>query len=396
MELNPKVLAPIAILVGGGVAAAGLIAARSNVETRPPKAPPPLVRTLTVAFEDIRLTVPAQGTVAARTESDLVPRVSGEVIDVSPAFADGGYFRKGDVLVRIDPRDYELALASAHVQVAQAELQLAQEEEEGRIAREEWDRIGEGEPTALVLRLPQLRQARASLEAARAGVERAELNLERTVIRAPFEGRVRATRVDVGQVVGPSMPLGRIYAVDYVEVELPVPDPQLAYLDLPGQFDPSGELRDGPEVELSAEFAGRHQTWMGRIVRVGGEIDPQTRMVHLVARVQDPYGTQAEGSPIPLAVGLFVEAGIYGIQARNVVVLPRAVLRGRDQVLVVEDEQLFYRRVEVLKTNNETAIITSGLEPGDRVCVSPLAVVVNGMRVRVMDALQTIEEGDIG
>lgn len=399
MKLNPKVLLPIVIIAGGGVAAAGLIASRSSVQTRPPQTPAPLIRTVQVQTESVQFKVPAQGTVAARTESDLIAQVSGEVVEVAPAFAAGGFFRQGATLARIDPRDYELALATARVQVAQARLQLAREREESRIAREEWDRVGEGEPTSLVLRKPQLAQAQAALEAGKAQVERARLNLERTRIRAPFDGRVRIKRVDVGQVVGPNAPLGRIYAVDYAEIELPIPDRQLAYLDLDMSFIENGELANGPAVDFSADYAGEQRTWRGQIVRVGG-IHPATRMVHLVARVDDPYGVQDlrhQRPAFPLAVGLFVEADIYGKRADDVILLPRSALRGEDRVLVVEDDHLYYRRITILRADNEQIVVSAGLSPGERVCVSPLAAVINGMRVRIADDRPAItDEGGVG
>ena len=399
MKLNLKVLLPIGIIAGGGIAAAGLIAARSDVQTRPPDTPAPLIRTIKVQPESIQLKVLAQGTVAARTESDLIAQVNGEVIEVAPAFAMGGFFRRGDTLARIDPRDYELALTTARVQVAQARLQLVREQEESRIAREEWDRTGEGQPTSLVLREPQLDQAEAALEAAQAQIDRANLNLERTRIRAPFDGRVRTKRIDVGQVVGPGVPLGRIYAVDYAEIELPIPDRQLAFLNLDLSFNNSGEIENGPIVDLLANFAGSQRTWRGKVVRVGGEINPTTRMVHLVARVDDPYGIQdqEQSHTFPLIVGLFVEADIFGKRAHDVFLLPRSALRGSDQILVVEDGRLYFRRITVLRAEGDRIVVSAGLKPGERVCVSPLAAVVNGMRIRISDDRPAIsDEGGAG
>lgn len=382
MKISMKVIAPVGILAAGILGAGVLVATRSSVETEPPETPPPLIRALDVRTETLQLTVPAQGTVAPRTESDLIAQVSGQVVEVSPNFASGGFFRKGDLLVRIDPRDYELALASANVDVAQARVRFEQEQEEAEVARQEWARIGEGEPSDLVLRKPQLAQARAALDAATARYQMAKLSLERTEIRAPFDGRVRTKRVDVGQVVGPAVPLGRIYAVDYAEVRLPIPDPELAYLDLSLYRTGQPEITDGPRVDLHADFAGGRYSWSGRVVRVEGEIDPQTRMVHLVARVDDPYRAPAGATRPPLAVGLFVEAEIGGKTVENAVVLPRAALRGLSRVLVVEDERLYFRDVEVLRADSERVIITGGLRAGEQVCISPLDAVVDGMRVR--------------
>jgi RND family efflux transporter MFP subunit len=210
----------------------------------------------------------------------------------------------------------------------------------------------------------------------------AELSLERTEVRAPFDGRVRSKRVDVGQVIGPNNPLGRIYAVDYAEIRLPIPDPELKYLNVSLYRSDQIEIVDGPRVDLHADFAGSRYTWTGRVVRVEGEIDPLTRMINLVARVDDPYGVPEDAVRPPLVVGLYVEADIGGKIVDNAIVLPRAALRGTNRVLVVSDERLYFRDVVVLRTDTERVIITSGLKPGERVCISPLDVVVEGMRVR--------------
>jgi RND family efflux transporter MFP subunit len=381
-NLNLKIVAPILILVIGILGAAALIAAKSSVETEIAKAPPPLIRALDIRMESFELKVSAQGTVAPRTESNLIAQVSGQVVEISPKFANGGFFAQGDLLARIDPRDYELGLATANVEVAQAQLLLSQEQEESEVAQAEWGKVGAGTPSDLVLRKPQLAQARASLDAARARYQMARLNLERTEIRAPFAGRVRSKSVDVGQVVNPNTPLGRIYAVDYAEIRLPIPDPELQYLNLSLYRTGQPEIADGPHVDLHADFAGSRHTWSGRVVRVEGEIDPQTRMINLVARVDDPYAVPEDASRPPLAVGLYVEADIGGKTIEDAIVLPRAALRGTDHVLVIDDERLYFRKVEVFRADNEKIVITSGLKSGERVCISPLDTVVDGMRVR--------------
>ena len=392
MNVNRKIVVPILVLLVGLLAAAALIAARSTVETEIPKAPPPLVRALEVRMETLELSVPTQGTVAPRTESDLISQVSGQVVEVSPKFANGGFFEKGDVLVTIDRRDYEFALATANVEVAQAQLRYSQEQEESSVAKSEWDKVGTGDASDLALRRPQLAQARASLDAARARYQMAKLNLDRTQIKAPFDGRVRSKRTGVGQVVGPNTPLGRIYAVDYAEIRLPIPDPELKFLDVSLYRTDKAEIENGPRVDLHADFAGDTYTWTGRVVRVEGEIDPQTRMINLVARVTDPYAAQKGSIRPPLAVGLYVEAAIGGKTVADAVVLPRSALRGRTRVLVIEDERLYFRDVEVLRADSERVIITSGLRSGERVCISPLDAVVDSMRVR--SSIQV--EGGVG
>jgi RND family efflux transporter MFP subunit len=380
--MTRKIILPILILIIGAAGAAGLVASRDVVETRPPEFPPPLVRVSTVHPSKKQLTVAAQGTVAPRTESTLIAQVAGQIKTVSPAFASGGFFEKGDLLLSIDPRDYEVAVSQAKVQVAQAQLKISREQEESDIALQEWERIGKGEPSDLVLRKPQIAEAQAALEAAKGSLTRAELNLERTYIRAPYAGRVRSKAADVGQYVGPGTPVGRIYAVDYAEVRLPIADQDLAYLDLDFGFRDQTGSPHGPKVKLHANFAGQNHTWEGQIVRVEGEVDARSRMIHLVARVNNPYGRSENTNRPPLAVGMYVRAEILGKNVENVYTVPRAALRPDQKLLVVTDNRLYYREVEILRADPNNVIITNGLQPNEQICLSPLDTVVDGMRVR--------------
>jgi multidrug efflux system membrane fusion protein len=383
--MNRKILLPILVLCVGVLGAFALVNSRDVVQTKAPEVPPPLVRVQTVQTTDLQLIVSAQGTVAPRTESTLIAQVAGQIISVSPAFVNGGFFEKGDLLLSIDPRDYEVSVAQAQVQVAQAKLRLAREEEEADIAREEWKLLGKGDPSDLVLRKPQIAEAQATIAAAEGTQLRAQLNLERSQIRAPYAGRVRAKNADIGQYVNPGSPVGRIYAVDYAEVRLPMPDNQLAYLDLPFAFRNHSTETPGPDVRLHAEFAGGKHTWMGQIVRIEGEIDARSRMVTLVARVDNPYGQSEKGNRPPLAVGMFVTAEILGNRVSNVVVVPRAAIRGKDQVLVVTDNRLYHRTIDIHRADAEKVVVKSGLKSGDQICSSPLDTVVEGMRVRTVE-----------
>ena len=180
--------------------------------------------------------------------------------------------------------------------------------------------------------------------------------------------------------------MARIYAVDRAEVRLPIPDHELAFLELPLTYRGESLEAPGPEVRLRASFAGGEYVWSGRVVRTEGEIDPQTRMVHAVAQVDDPYGRGEDPDRPPLAVGLFVEAEIEGRLVRDAFVVPGAALRDTNQVLVIDDEdRLRFREVEVLRADRRQVVIGAGLEAGERVCVSPLEAVTDGMRVRVLE-----------
>jgi RND family efflux transporter MFP subunit len=381
------IAAPFLVLGLAGFGAYAMFKSRPDPEKKPATFLPPLVRIETVEMQDLRLTVASQGTVGPRTESQLVPEVSGRVTWVADSFVSGGFFEAGDVLVRIDPHDYEQAVVRARADVSRAELRLAQEEAEAEVAAREWQDLGAGEEaTPLTLRIPQVEDARSSLEAAEAAVEKAKRDLDRTEVRALYAGRVRAKLVDVGQFVTMGTPLGTIYAVDFAEIRLPLPNADLAFLDLPLVYRGAGADERGPAVTLTARFAGQEFSWNGRVVRTEGEIDPTSRLVHVVARVRDPYARGADPDRPPLAVGMFVGATIEGVNARDVAVLPRAALRGRDEVLVVDSEsRLRFRKVDLLRATRENIVVRGGLEDGERVCLSALEAVTDGMRVRVRD-----------
>jgi len=387
MNKTLKIVLPLVVVAVAAAGAAGLILSRPAPEVRAPDVPVPLVRVLDVELRDVTLTVRSQGTVSPRTESVLLPEVAGRVIEVSPAFVSGGFFEAGEVLLRIDPHDYRQALVQARAAVAQAELRLATERAEADVARKEWAELGRGgEPPPLTVREPQVAEAEAALAAAEAAVLNAERNLERTEIRAPFAGRVRQKQADVGQYVSPGAPLGTLYAVDYAEIRLPLPDEDLAFLELPLIYRGDAAESSGPEVLLRASFAGETHEWTGRIVRTEGEIDPRSRMVHAVARVKDPYGRGGAPGRPPLAVGLYVEAEIRGRRVENVAVLPRSALRDDGRVLVLDEaDRLSFREIEVLRKTRQDVIVRSGLRDGDRVCLTTLAAVTEGMRVRVVD-----------
>ena len=371
-----RVLLPLLVLALGIAALALLVALRRQPAPRPPVIPVPVVETVPVRYGPERVIVRAEGTVEAETRTTLVAEVGGKVLEVSPHFEDGEFVRQGELLLRIDPVDWRAALESARATLARAELALAQEEAAAAQARRDWERFGEGDPDPLVVHEPQLARARAEVDAARAAVARAERDLARTEIRAPYDGRVLARNVDVGQVVMPGTALGSLYATDAVLVPLPVPDDELAWLDVP--LAPGAPA--GPPVILRARFGGRERRWKGRIVRTGGQIDPKSRMVRLVARVDRPF---VPGGA-PLAPGMFVRAEIPGKLLPRAARLPRVALRGEDTVLVVDEEsRVRIRKVEVLRRERDSVLVGEGLADGERIAITPLEIVTDGMRVEV-------------
>ena len=365
-----------------------LVAARPTVATHAKERPLPLVHAVVATPESVTLEVQAQGSVVPRTESELIAEVAGRITRVSPGLAAGGFFEEGELLVEIDPSDYEVAVERASAGLARAESELEWARANGARRRTLAEQ-GVASAAALDEALNRERVAEAAQRDARAALEKARRDLERSRILAPFAGRVRTKHVDVGQFVGRGARVATVYAVDYAEVRLPISDEEAAFVDLPIDYrGRQGEAEQrNPAVLLRARYAGREYTWKGRIVRTEGELDPRTRMIHAVARIEDPYGRGEDPDRPPLAVGLFVEASIEGRRADDLVILPRAALRGRDQVVVVDgDDVLRMRTVEILRRDRDRILVRAGIEAGERVCTSPLPVSVDGMKVRVAPA----------
>ena len=377
INMKATSMVPIAILAVAFVGAATLLATSQRLEPTQPDPVPIAVRVIKVRPEMVRMAVHAQGAVAPRTETDLVPEVSGIVVWVSQNLVSGGYFEQEELLLKVDDRDYQNAVdrAEASISRAEAENQLAQFNLARSIELETQQLISQAD-FENTIRTANVSEA--VLRDTRVVLEQAERDLERTQIRAPFTGLVRSERVDTGQFVSRGVSIASVYGSDYVEVRLPIADSQLAYLSVP--LTQRGELDevDAPIVTLSASFAGAEQQWFGRIVRTEAEIDATSRMVHAVARIQ----ADEDGDKMPPPVGLFVQADIEGRLVDNVIVLPRSALRNDSQVLVVDrDNRLQYRTVKILRVYRDEVYIVEGLNEAEVVCISPLQIVVSGMLV---------------
>ncbi|MGH8567380.1 MAG: efflux RND transporter periplasmic adaptor subunit, partial [Gammaproteobacteria bacterium] len=388
-----KVLLPILILSAGVLGAFAIITAKPAVEEKQVAHELPVVEVVTASPEVVRLNVHSQGVVAPRTEINLVSEVAGKIIQVHPSFAAAGFFEKGEVLLTIDPRDYDLAVTKMQARVAEARKELLREQAEAEQAAREWQALGDGGGASdYVLRKPHLEERRAKLAAAEADHAEARLKRARCELRAPFAGRVREKKADIGQYVTAGESLARIYGIDVAEVRLPVTSEQLDLVALPLSYRDAADRGPRPGVRLSARLGGRTYRWQGEIVRTEGVFDDQTGILYAIAQVPDPYGYR-EGAP-PLAVGLFVQAEIEGRERRDVVGLPRSALRGAYRVLVVDQEnQLRFRDIAVLRGDREQVFLGDGVKPGERVIVSALETPVEGMKVRVEAGGWRLEAG---
>ncbi len=392
-----KKVLPVLIIVAAIVVSALLRISRPDAEQNDPLQLVVTVDAMSVAVVDSYITVPSQGTVEPRTRTNLVSEVAGQVVEVSPAFVAGGFFRQGDILVKLEDQDYRAAVRRAEASVASARSLLEQEKGQADVAQREWDRMTAEEQSRirareLYLRKPQLEEARARLASAEADLEQAMTDLAKTTITAPYDGLVSAKNTDIGQFVTTGASIAETFAVDYAEVRLPVPETKISFLDLPSA---TGYKNDdyAPEVDLVSRIGNTEYHWTGKLTRTEGVLDTRTRVLFSVVQIEDPYNLYSnEMGREPLRIGTYVNAAIQGRLLEDVVVLPRYTLQSNNIIWTADNEgRLRPKTVEVLTINGDDVYISAGLKDGDQVVITRLENPLNGMQVQVNIAEGTIQ-----
>lgn len=362
-----------------------LVGKPATQPTELPEPRRPLVAVILAEPSDHSISVRTQGTVEPVRRVGLVAQVSGKVERVSDLFLDGRFFKAGDVLLELEKADYQFAIARAQAQEAAAAQRVAEERGRNLQAQREWRDLGTSEANDLFLRKPQLRAAEASLAAAKADVAAAKLALERTTVRAPFDGRLEKKSVDLGQFVAPGSVLAQIYATDRVEIHLPISDSQLALLELP-LFETA--VVDYPAVTLSARFGGERWQWEGKIARVEASIDRDSRVTFAIAEVSDPFGGSQFQRP-PLTPGLFVEASISGKPITASVELPATALRGDNTVLWVNENSRLERLSVELLRREQDRVWVRGVEAGLRIVAEQSSQLAAGAAIEIAELRPT-------
>lgn len=363
----------LAMMAGATAISVFLYLQRPPADIAEPDYAPVTVDVAEVVKESVRIPIQAQGTVTPLQETTILAEVKGRIIHVAENFHVGGFVSRDDILLRIDPRDYQTSLLHAQAALESAESALVQEEGRAEVALKEWQKLPKGSQRSeaardLYLRKPQLEQAQAQLLAAQADLNTARDNLGRTIIRAPYAALIRAKHVDLGQFVGGGTVMADIFSVETAEVRLPIPQSKLDYLELPGlQGYP-----EGASIDLYTDVAGDIKHWSAQLHRTEGVFDERSRVLYTVARIDDPYGLR-HPEQVPLRVGTFVNASIQGRELADIVVLPRYLLRSGNLVWVVDESmRLRNRKVTSLHTGGDWVYITAGLDQGDMVSLTSL------------------------
>lgn len=379
----------ITVLLGIGIGGSKkIMSLKPKAEQKPRPPMQALVRVSPVQPTNRRVTVTAMGTVIPADEVALKARVSGHVVSVAPAFSAGGRFRQGDVMLALDPLDYEIAVARAQAALVRAEFELQLEQGRQQIAQREWAVLGGGDEATdleleLALRKPQLRQVSANLDAARADLRLAQANLDRTRIKAPFHAVVRERMANLGSQVSPQETLARLVGTDSYWVQVSVPADRLNWIRLP-----EGLSGTGAPATVIQEAGGARTERPGRVLRLLSDLDPLGRMARILVEVEDPLALQAEraGQP-PLLLGSYVRIEIEGAELEQVVAIPRSAFRNGHQAWVADDDdQLAIRDILVVWRDRREVLVRRGLDAGDRLVVSDIPAPIEGLPLKVLPA----------
>lgn len=374
--------APLVVIIGGIALLALMIVTGPKPKEKADAPHAPAVQFAVAHARPTTISIGVQGEARPRVEATLAAQVAGRIVWASPAFAEGGSFREGDVLARVDAADYQLAVVRARAQVAQSQEALTREEAEGELARQDWEALGRGEAPPLAVREPQMAQARAQLAASQAALRSAELDLNRASIRAPFTGRIRERRANVGDYVSPGSPVAVMFATDTMEIRIPLTDADLASIRIPVGFTATA-ANQGPAAHVSSVTGGRIRTWEGRLVRTEASVDARTRLVYGVVSVADPFNARHAA---PLAPGMFVSVRLEGSNRETLVAAPRSALKRNEFVYVVRaDNTIDVRQVRPAQTTADEVLFREGVADGERVVVSVLTSPRQGMAVTPID-----------
>lgn len=374
MARKKQIIIPIAILAIGIVAFVGFSSMKKPPEEKEPVDNTPIVAVENVSVNPMTLEVSSYGVVKPKYETTVVAQVNGEIVELSDAFVRGGLVKKGQLLARIDPNDYNAALIDAEANMASARASLEKEVAQGKVAEREWKQITDSSPTELSLRKPQLAQELARVKSAQAAVLVAKRNLQRTEIRAPYDAMINSRNIGLGSFVGVGSEIGMLLGTATAEVRLPVADNQLQFLIDQGEQ---------AKVHLTGTFAGKTIEWQAEIARSEGVVDNKSRMSFLVAEIQDPYHLNKNNmiNSTPLRFGSYVQAKILGTEIASASVVPRyLVVNGRVAILDNESK-LHYAEINIVRQQGGNVVVSKGLLDGDKIIVSALDYPVDGMKL---------------
>ncbi|HKJ99096.1 MAG TPA: efflux RND transporter periplasmic adaptor subunit [Desulfotignum sp.] len=374
-----RFLVPVIIIAGGIFIAQYLYDTRPVASRGRPEIPPPLVETAIMEKQDHRIFLTAMGAVMPSRAIILKSRVGGFVQTISPKLIPGGVFKKAQVMLTLEKKDFELNVARKKAVLDRLSASLRLEMGRQEVAKEEMKILQKDAKSPildadLALREPQMAQIQADIAAARADLDLARLNLERTTIKAPFNCLITGVHVQTGSQISAQDALAELSGTDAYWIKAAVPVEHLKWIRIPSAPDDTGS-----PVTITGQNTTVHQ---GRVIRLLGELGSETRLATLLIAIDDPLGLSRR-IDAPLLLNNYVTAAIQGKKISDVIALPRAMVRNQNQVWVASDGQLDIRNIDIIWRDADHVFVESGLETGDAVILSDMSSPVDGMALRV-------------
>ena len=365
---------------------------KSKTQKTQPNVKAKLVHTIIAKLSDEKIMVTAFGTVQPNQEVTIKSEVSGRVIEKSPKLVKGGIVSEGEVLLKLDPRDYQNAVEQEKANLEKAVFEMQIEEGRQLVAEREWKQLSPSIKITdiseiLALRKPHIKEKEAALKAAKSRLHTAQLNLSRTVIQAPLNAVVTSKSIEVGDYVTPQEKLAKLVATNRFQIQVSVPVSKLKWLTIPGK-----EIKKGSKVRVIQNLGVTSIVRKGEILRLLGDLDPGSRMARVIVAVEDPLGLHKK-EPFPLFIGSYVRVIFEGLVLNDLFVLPREALQEENKVWVKNSQnQLEIRTVNVLEKKHDSVLINHGLNNGEEIIVSPLSIPIPGMHLETFDAFEAGHE----
>ncbi len=352
-----------------------------------PPVPVISVEIQSITPKQYRVLINSFGRIEPRTQGQLVAQVSGQIIEVSPNFRDGGFFEQGEVLVSIDQRDYRIQVDIAAAELANAKVTYAEEQVLSEQAINDRKILrNKGAASDFALHIPQLAAAKSQIAAANAKLEQARLDVERTRIRAPYSGRILSKSSDIGDVISANTVLAKIYATDLVEVRLPIKNSELPFIDLPEQAATDGsDSAPKSGVMIINRLGTKAQQWQAVLVRAAGAIDEQSQQLFVTAQIDHPYAID-DSRRRPLKIGQYVTAEIEGKIIPDAMVIPNSAIYQGSYVYLFKEGVLERREIDIAWQNSKEALLKHGIAPGEQLVLTPLGRVSSGTPVKRIDS----------
>ncbi len=389
----------VIILLVAVIAAFVLYKTSPKTKKTIPKRPVPLVQTVEVHPGREKVYVEAFGTVIPAQRITLQSEVEGRIIGQNPELMPGGLINKDDVVIQIDPADYELLIKEHRAEMEEAMFELELEQGRQVIASQEWKLLERDIKTSesgrsLALREPHLRLVKAKVEKAGSRLAAAELAKERTTIRAPYNTLVLEEFIDKGQLVSRQTPLATLVGTDQFWVQVSMPVSVLQRISFP-----KAAGQQSSEVHVIFEpVSGKEFVRSGHVLRLMGDLDPEGRMARILIVIDDPLNLHANSQlqqgnkgqnkagvqgEERILLGSYVKVKIDAGFFDNVYSIPRQALREGDVVWIKDDEdKLQIRHVRVVWRLRDEVLVNADLKDSDKLILSRLQSPLPGIEVR--------------